>query len=90
VLKTIQENTQGEPSGSEIGYPSQQRRYHQQGDAPVVAPSLWSNSVVVKERGTVDYVIRTGVDVTAREEAQEQVRDSDAAVREFRRQAGGV
>jgi PAS domain S-box-containing protein len=41
----------------------------------------WSNSVVVKEGGTVDYVIRTGVDVTERETAQEQVRDSDAAVR---------
>ncbi len=41
----------------------------------------WSNSVAVKEGGTVDYVIRTGVDVTDREAAQEQVRDSDTAVR---------
>jgi two-component system CheB/CheR fusion protein len=41
----------------------------------------WSNSVAVKEGGTVEYVIRTGVDVTDREAAQEQVRDSDAAVR---------
>ena len=29
----------------------------------------------------MDYVIRTGVDVTAREEAQAQARDSNAAVR---------
>ncbi len=41
----------------------------------------WSNTVAVREGGTIDYVIRTGVDVTEREEAQEQVRDSDAAVR---------
>ena len=41
----------------------------------------WSNTVAVRDGGTVDYVIRTGVDVTDREEAQEQVRDSDAAVR---------
>jgi PAS domain S-box-containing protein len=36
---------------------------------------------VLRDDGTADYVIRTGVDVTDREEAQEQVRDSDAAVR---------
>jgi two-component system CheB/CheR fusion protein len=41
----------------------------------------WSNSVAVKEGGTVDYVVRTGVDVTEREEAQEQVRDNAAAAR---------
>lgn len=41
----------------------------------------WSNTVAVRDGGTVDYVIRTAVDVTEREEAQEQVRDSDAAVR---------
>ncbi len=41
----------------------------------------WSDTVAVKEAGTVDYVIRTGMDVTDRETAQEQVRDSDAAVR---------
>jgi PAS domain S-box-containing protein len=40
----------------------------------------WSNSVAVKEGETVVYVIRTGVDVTERETAQQQVRDSDAAV----------
>ena len=40
----------------------------------------WSNTVAVKDGGTVEYVIRTGVDVTDREEAQEQVRNSDAAV----------
>jgi PAS domain S-box-containing protein len=41
----------------------------------------WSNTVVLRDGGTADYVIRTGVDVTDREEAQEQVRDSDATVR---------
>ncbi len=41
----------------------------------------WSNTMVVREGGAVEYVIRTGVDVTDRETAQEQVRDSDAAVR---------
>ena len=41
----------------------------------------WSNTMAVREGGAVEYVIRTGVDVTDRETAQEQVRDSDAAVR---------
>src|ERR1019366_3998629 len=41
----------------------------------------WSNSVAVMEGGTVDYVVRTGMDVTDREAAQEEVRDSEAAVR---------
>ena len=41
----------------------------------------WSNTVAVRDGGTVDYVVRTGMDVTEREEAQEQVRDSSAAVR---------
>ena len=48
-----------------------------QGQRRLVA---WSNTVAVKDSGTVEYVIRTGVDVTDREEAQEQVRISDAAV----------
>ena len=41
----------------------------------------WTNTAAVGDGGTADYVIRTGVDVTSREEAQEQVRDSDAAIR---------
>ena len=41
----------------------------------------WSNTVAAGNSGTVDYVIRTGVDMTDREAAQEEVRDSDAAVR---------
>ncbi|MGA2717006.1 MAG: chemotaxis protein CheB, partial [Bryobacteraceae bacterium] len=49
-----------------------------QGQRRLVA---WSNTVAVRDGGTVDYVIRTGTDVTEREAAQEQVRDSDAAVR---------
>ena len=44
----------------------------------------WSNTVVVNDVGTVDYVICTGVDVTEREEAQLQARDSDAAVNTIR------
>ncbi|MGD1072937.1 MAG: chemotaxis protein CheB [Bryobacteraceae bacterium] len=50
----------------------------QQGGSRLIA---WSNTVAVQDGGTVDYVIRTGVDVTERAEAQEQVRDSDEAVR---------
>jgi two-component system CheB/CheR fusion protein len=41
----------------------------------------WSNTVAVRDGGTVEYVIWTGTDVTEREEAQKQVLDSDAAVR---------
>ena len=37
--------------------------------------------------GTVDYVIRTGVDVTEREEAQTQARDSNAAVHTVRKKS---
>ncbi len=40
----------------------------------------WSNTTAVSNRGNVDYVIRTGVDVTEREEAQAQARDSNAAL----------
>ena len=41
----------------------------------------WSNTPALNDDGSVNYVIRTGVDVTAREEAQAQARDSSAAVR---------
>jgi two-component system CheB/CheR fusion protein len=41
----------------------------------------WSNTVAAKDGGTVNYIIRTAVDVTEREEAQAQVRESDAAIR---------
>lgn len=41
----------------------------------------WTNTVVVRDDGVVDYVIRTGVDVTKRKEAQEQARESNEAVR---------
>jgi two-component system CheB/CheR fusion protein len=44
----------------------------------------WTNTVAVNEGGTVDYVIRTGVDVTEREEAQLQAQDSRAAIRTIR------
>jgi two-component system CheB/CheR fusion protein len=44
----------------------------------------WSNTVAINDKGTVDYVIRTGVDVTEREEAQTQARDSNAAARAIR------
>ena len=47
----------------------------------------WSNTVAVNDGGTVDYVIRTGVDVTEREEAQLQARDSNAAVRSLRKKS---
>jgi two-component system CheB/CheR fusion protein len=40
----------------------------------------WTNTAAVGDGGTADYVIRTGVDITSREEALEQVRDSDAAI----------
>lgn len=41
----------------------------------------WSNTVAVNDDGFVNYVIRTGVDVTERERAQYRARESDAAVR---------
>jgi PAS domain S-box-containing protein len=41
----------------------------------------WSNTVAKNDEGAVDYVIRTGVDVTERETAQTQARDSHAAAR---------
>ena len=44
----------------------------------------WSNTAEKNEDGTVDHVIRIGVDVTDREKAQAQSRDSDAAVRTIR------
>jgi len=44
----------------------------------------WSNTVAVNEVGSVDYVIRTGVDVTEREKAQAQARDSDVAIHSLR------
>ena len=44
----------------------------------------WSNTAEKNVDGTVDYVIRTGVDVTEREKAQSQSRESDAAVRTLR------
>jgi len=44
----------------------------------------WTNTVAVNDGGTVDYVIHTAVDVTDREEAQLQARDSNAAVRTLR------
>jgi two-component system CheB/CheR fusion protein len=39
------------------------------------------DTVAVTDGGRVEYVIRTGMDVTDREEAQEQARDSEAAIR---------
>jgi two-component system CheB/CheR fusion protein len=41
----------------------------------------WSNTAAKNDEGAVDYVIRTGVDVTEREAAQTQARDSHAAAR---------
>jgi two-component system CheB/CheR fusion protein len=41
----------------------------------------WSNTPAINDGGTVDYVIRTGVDVTEREKAQSLARDSSAEVR---------
>jgi two-component system, chemotaxis family, CheB/CheR fusion protein len=47
----------------------------------------WTNTVATSDEGTVDYVIRTGVDVTEREEAQAQARDSSAAVHTVRQKS---
>ena len=41
----------------------------------------WCNTVAVSDSGAEDYVIRTGVDVTERQEAQEHARYSDTAIR---------
>jgi PAS domain S-box-containing protein len=40
----------------------------------------WSNSFVARDDGTVEYVICTGVDVTEREQAQLQARESETAL----------
>jgi PAS domain S-box-containing protein len=41
----------------------------------------WSNTLANGNGGVVDYVIRTGVDVTKREEAEEHARDSELTMR---------
>jgi len=46
----------------------------------------WSNTAAVNEAGRVDYVIRTGVNVTERETAQAQARDSNAAIHTLRKE----
>jgi len=43
----------------------------------------WSNTPAINDDGTVDYVIRTGVDVTEREEAQTQVRGSEVKLLQY-------
>ena len=40
----------------------------------------WSNSVATSDTGVVEYLIRTGVDVTERQHARAQARDSRATV----------
>jgi len=40
----------------------------------------WSNTIAQRSDGAVDYVIRTGVDVTEREAAQRQAQESDVAL----------
>ena len=46
----------------------------------------WSNTAAKDDEGAVEYVIRTGVNVTEREKAQTQARDSDAEVRTLHEQ----
>ena len=41
----------------------------------------WSNAVTFDDRGLVEYVIRTGIDVTERQEAKEQAQESEATMR---------
>ena len=50
----------------------------------------WSNTTLVSNRGNVDYVIRTGVDVTEREKAQAQARDSNAASLQYQSELQGL
>jgi PAS domain S-box-containing protein len=50
----------------------------------------WSNTAAINDEGAVEYVIRTGVNVTDREKAQTQARDSDAAVRTLFKQVASV
>ncbi len=49
----------------------------------------WS-TVPVSDGGTVDYVIHTGVDVTEREQAQAQARDSNAALLQYQSELQGL
>ena len=41
----------------------------------------WSNAVVLDDQGRVDCVIRTGIDVTERQEARDQAHESAATMR---------
>jgi signal transduction histidine kinase len=50
----------------------------------------WSNTVLIGNGGTADYVIRMGVDVTEREEAQAQARDSNAALLQYQSELQGL
>jgi PAS domain S-box-containing protein len=38
----------------------------------------WSNTALLDERGTVEYVIATGIDITARDQAESALRESEA------------
>jgi two-component system, NarL family, sensor histidine kinase UhpB len=50
----------------------------------------WSNTTLVSDHGNVDYVIRTGIDVTEREKAQAQARDSNAASLQYQSELQGL
>ena len=41
----------------------------------------WSNGVTLDDKGQAEYVIRTGIDVTERQEAKEHAQDSEATMR---------
>jgi len=43
---------------------------------------MWSNTALVDERGVVEYVIGTGIDVTERWEAQEALKESERKYRQ--------
>jgi PAS domain S-box-containing protein len=83
ILPVLEERAQVKDSFREMlrGAGSMQAETHwrtQQGELRLIA---WSTGVAVDDRGAVEHVIRTGVDVTERERAKEQARESKEAVR---------